>query len=265
MGITIGEDCLFNIQFADDQAVIAQDSYDLEFMLTRLYKAYETWGLNVNVNKTEYLVVNSDARFEVLIKDSTSIEQVDEFKYLGALITREGLGKPEIKKRIEQSRKVLGSLNSIWWDKHISRATKIHIGKAFVESVLSYGCEVWTLSTEIIRQLNAVEMDYLRRSAGVSRRERITSEEIRRRMHAEDTIINRVERRGLKWFGHLLRMDEQRWPRKIFQWRPPGRGKRGRPRLSWYENMRKAMEHHNLAEEDAQDRNRWRLGVGMRQ
>ena len=71
------------------------------------YKAYETWGLNVNVNKTVNVVVNSDARFEVLIKDSTSIEQVVEFKYLGALITRQGLGKPEIKKRIEQSRKFL--------------------------------------------------------------------------------------------------------------------------------------------------------------
>ena len=62
MGITIGEDCLFNIQFADDQAVIAQDSYDLEFMLIRLYEAYKTCGLNVNVNKTDYLVVNSEAR-----------------------------------------------------------------------------------------------------------------------------------------------------------------------------------------------------------
>ena len=60
--------------------------------------------LNVNVNKTEYLVVDSDTRFEVLIKYSTSIEQIDEFKYLGALITREGLAIPEIKKtnRTEQ-------------------------------------------------------------------------------------------------------------------------------------------------------------------
>ena len=97
------------------------------------------------------------------IKDRTSIELVEEFQFLGALITREGLRNPEIKKRIEQSKKVLGSLNSICWDKHISRATKIHIGKAFVELVLSYGCKVWTLITEVIRQLNAVEMDYLKK------------------------------------------------------------------------------------------------------
>lgn len=109
-----------------------------------------------------------------------------------------------------------------------------------------------------------MEMDYIRRSAGISRLDRIRNEEIRRRMQAHDTAVDRLERRSLKWFGHLLRMDDQRWPKKLLKWKPPGRKKRGRPRLSWNDTIRKAMEHRDLEEEDAQDRNRWRLGVGMR-
>lgn len=137
----IRDDCLFNIHFADDQAVLAQDSYDMEFMLTRLYSTYKKWGLNINIEKTEYLVVNSDAHFEILITENTSIKQVEEFKYLGAVINREGLGNKEIQRRVEQSRKVVGCLNSVWWDKNISRTTKLRIGKTFVESVLMYGSE----------------------------------------------------------------------------------------------------------------------------
>ena len=75
MSITIGEDCLFNMQFADDQAVITQDSCDLQFMLSRLYKAYETRELNVSVNKTDYLVINSDA-----ILEAVSYTHLDVYK-----------------------------------------------------------------------------------------------------------------------------------------------------------------------------------------
>jgi len=68
-----------------------------------------------------------------------------------------------------------------------------------------------------------VEMDYLRKSAKTSRLERKTNEYIRDCMDAPETIIDRIERRGLKWFGHLLRMPDERWPKK-----PPGKKKRGR-------------------------------------
>lgn len=67
MGVPIGEDCLTSISFAEDQAVIAQDAYDLEVMLKRLYKAYKSWGLSITIKKTEYLVINSDANFYSLI------------------------------------------------------------------------------------------------------------------------------------------------------------------------------------------------------
>lgn len=133
-----------------------------------------------------------------------------------------------------------------------------------VESVLCYGSEVWTLKAENLRKLNTVEMDYLRRSAGISKMEHIPNQEIRNIMHAEETVVDRIQIRGLKWFGHLLRMDENRWPQRIFKWTPPGRRKRGRPRRSWNEGMRKAMQRHGLEEEDALNRNRWRLATGRR-
>ena len=42
-------------------------------------------------------------------------------------------------------------------------------------------------------------------------------------------------RKQLKWYGHLLQMEESSWPKKICQWSPHGRRKRGRTkwRISW--------------------------------
>ncbi|XP_030747709.1 uncharacterized protein LOC115876161 [Sitophilus oryzae] len=258
MDVSVGDDCLVTLNFADDQVVIAQDAYDLEFMMSRLNSAYTEWGLTVNIDKTEYLVTNSDDKFDIFITDNAKLRQVEWFKYLGARITRKGLDKTEVFARIEQGRKIIRALNGIWWDKNIRPNIKIYIGRALVESVVTYGCEVWTLKAEQKLALNALEMDYLRRSARVSKLDRVRNVEIRAKMDATQTIVDRVEQRGLKLFGHLLRMEHQRWPYSIYSWSPPGKRKRGRPRRSWNEAIRRAMEDRNLEEEDVLDRNRWR-------
>ena len=263
MGISVGEDYLFTLSFADDQAVLAQDAYDLEFMLSRLYAEYQKWGLEVSIKKTEYLAVNSNAQFEVLLNDEICIKQVEEFKYLGVLVDRQGIGDTELKHRTKSARKVIGSLNMLWWDKHISSKNKKRIGQTMVESVLCYGSEIWALKEEDKRKLLAIEMDYLRRSARVSRLQRVRNEEIRNRMKATESVIQRVEKRGLRWFGHLLRMDDTRWPKRIFQWTPPGKNKRGRPRRSWNEGIRQTMRDRGMEEDLAYDREGWRLRLGM--
>ena len=59
------------------------------------------------------------------------------------------------------------------------------LGKAMVESVACYGCEVCLLKTEEQRKLLALEMDYLRKSARVSRLQKIPITSIRNKMQAE--------------------------------------------------------------------------------
>ena len=36
-------------------------------------------------------------------------------------------------------------------------------------------------------------------------------------MQAEQSILDRIQRRKLKWYGHLLRMEDSHWPKKIYQ------------------------------------------------
>lgn len=36
-----------------------------------------------------------------------------------------------------------------------------------------------------------------------------------------------------KWYGHVVRMGDNRWPKRIKKWLPEGRRKRGLPEAKW--------------------------------
>lgn len=45
-------------------------------------------------------------------------------------------------------------------------------------------------------------------------------------------------------------MDFSRWPKKILNWQPPFRRKRGRPLEEWGKQVRRDMERRGLADVD---------------
>jgi hypothetical protein len=53
-----------------------------------------------------------------------------------------------------------------------------------------------------------------------SKLERVPDEEIRTVMQAEKTVLDRREARKLRWFGHVMKMPEGRWPAIIHSWIP---------------------------------------------
>lgn len=68
-------------------------------------------------------------------------------------------------------------------------------------------------------------MDSLRRNAGVPRLEHISNKVIRGEMEAEQNIKFRIEIRNILWFGPLMRIPEEHWPKVMFNWQPPNRRK----------------------------------------
>jgi hypothetical protein len=57
---------------------------------------------------------------------------------------------------------------------------------------------------------------------------------IREKMEVTKTILERMENSMLKWYGHVLHMEDNRWPKRIMTWSPGGR-RRGRPKMKWEE------------------------------
>ena len=71
----------------------------------------------------------------------------------------------------------------------------------------------------------------------------------------------RVKTKELQWYGHVHRMEKGRLPKEVMKWRPPGRRKRGRPKLTWAEGIRGLMGEKGLMEEDWNDRSNWRKKI----
>jgi hypothetical protein len=130
---------------------------------------------------------------------------------------------------------------------------------------MMYGSELWVENkSKKKNKLQAVKIDYLQCSARKSKLERVPNEEMRRIMQAEETVLDKIEARKLRWFGHVMKMPEERWPAIIHSWIPLGRRKRERPRRSWRDGITEEMKKRGMGE-DAQDWILWRRGLGRQQ
>ena len=262
MGIEIGDSRLFTLHFADDQVILAEDDDDICYMLRKLDEEYEKWGLTINTDKTEYVVAGGERRDLHISKGV--VKGVDSYKYLGIKITNCGTSEAEIKTRVNQGRVVTKQLNSVLWSSQIKNNTKIRIYKTIVESIATYGAEVWETTEQMKKKLLAMEMGYWRRCCKVTLRDRVRNDEIRERMGIGLSIIDTIESKRLRWYGHLRRMGDDRWPRRIFEWNPIQRRKRGRPRTRWKDGVEASMGQRDLEEDDWLDRRKWKLGCEKR-
>ena len=98
--------------------------------------------------------------------------------------------------------------------------------------VMSYGHELWVVTERTRLRVQAAEMSFLHRVAGLSLRDRVRSLVIWEELGV-DPLLLCVERSQMKWLGHLIRMPPGRLPGEVFRARPTGRRPRGRPRTRW--------------------------------
>ena len=77
--------------------------------------------------------------------DGETMETVTDFIFGGSKITADGDCSHEIKRRLLPGRKVMTNLDSILKSRDIPLPTKVHVVKAMVFPVVTYGCENWTI------------------------------------------------------------------------------------------------------------------------
>lgn len=233
-------------------------------MTRKLKETYEEWSLEMNVKKTKYLSVGDNEIHNLRIDDSNEIEACEEYKYLGVIFDKKGTDEREIRAKIVQAKKWIGCLNGILWNKHITKRRKYNIYNAIIKSSLLYGSETWRITERSKRMLETTEMDALKRSARISRADRIRNEEIQQRMEIQDTIMDDIERKQLTWYGYVQRMEDHRLPEQVMTWMPHYKRKKGRSKKTWDEGIRRAMSERNLEEEQWENRRKWRLDIGQR-
>ena len=82
------------------------------------------------------------------------------------------------------------------------------------------GSETWRLTENNKRRVEATEVDALRRSSRISRKERIKNVTIRQQIGLGETIVKEIEQNQLTWYDHTQRMAEGRLPKIALKWIP---------------------------------------------
>jgi hypothetical protein len=80
-------------------------------------------------------------------------------------------------------------------------------------------------------------------------------------MNVTRSLLDHINTKQLKWYGHIQRREEGRLPKKVMEWNPPGRRKRGRPKATWAERIRGLMGEKGLLEEDWNGRDNCRKKI----
>ena len=142
------------------------------------------------------------------------LETDTSFKYLGSFITDE-CSKPEIFSRIAQTTAALTRMKPVWNDRSISLSSKLRLMRSLVTSIFLYACESWTLTAELQRRIQAMEMRCYRKILHISQKDHVTNEEVRAKIQQaigphEDPLTN-VKRRKLQWYSHVS--VQQVWPK----------------------------------------------------
>ena len=155
--------------------------------------------MEIGPDKTEVMTNNPNGfQREIKIKGQR-LEEVENFKYLGAIISNEG-SKLEILSRIAQTTAALSRLK-------ISLASKVKLMRTLILSTFLYACESWTLTAEIERRIQALEMRCYRRLLNISYKDHVTNEEVRSRIQSatgvHDDLLTMVKKRKQMVWPHL--------------------------------------------------------------
>ena len=125
-----------------------------------------------------------------------------------------------------------------------------------------YASETWTILEEDERKLLVFEMQCLRTILGVTLRDRLRNVDIRKRLGVNRTIIDIIRRRRLQWFGHLNRLPDTSYVKRIYKEDFTNKRPRGRPPKRWSDHIRYDTNLPLLtAERLAKDRIGWRQNV----
>ena len=90
--------------------------------------------------------------------DGETVEKVSDFIFWGSKITADGDYSHEIKRCLLLGRKVMTNLDSIFKSRDITLPTKVHLVKAMVFPVVTYGSEIWTVKEAERQRIDAFEL-----------------------------------------------------------------------------------------------------------
>ena len=167
--------------------------------------------------------------------DGETVETVSDFILGGSKITADSDCSHKIKRRLLLGRKVMTNLDSILKNREITLPTKVHLVKAMVFPVVTYGCESWIKKAEH-RRIDAFEPWCWRRLLRVPWTARRSNQSILKEITPGCSLEVLMLKLKLQYFGHLMRRVDS-LEKTLMLGGIGGRRRIGRQRMRWLDGI----------------------------
>ena len=258
IGMNIDGEILNNLRFADDIILFAKTEEELKNLLEELNREGKKGGMEMNKKKTKIMcneVARRRQRYGISI-DGEHLEEVDQYKYLGRLLTPGNEMAKEIDQRIKSGWRRFGQYINFLKDKRMPMCLKRRIMDTVIVPAMTYGAKTCSLTNNQKQKLAVAQRSMERAMFSITRRDKIRNEVIRSTTKVKD-IIQKAEQTKGQWAGHLAHMENNRWAKRTTEWWPrEGSRARGRPKRRWRDEIEEKAGSAWMRR--AQDRKAWR-------
>ena len=109
----------------------------------------------------------------------------------------------------------------------MSQEVKADVVRRAAKPTFAHSRESWTINERQRSKMNSTETRFLKRKRNKTRLDRIRNEAYGDELKMETTEVM-VQRRQVRWIGHVARVGEGRLARKVYEAKEDGKRKRGR-------------------------------------
>lgn len=251
-GLNLHGKYLSHLRFADDIVLLSEDPKEMQTCIEELGKESRKVGLEVNWDKTKLMTNRKKAPMTIL---SSNLEYVENYIYLGHLITFKKCTETEIERRTKSTWNKYWAMKEIFKNK-LPIKLKTKAMEMCLLPCLTYACQTWALTKKSLDRIRVCQRGIERSYTGHKLKDKIKNSVIREKTKAQDAT-RKILHLKWKWAGHVQRMAEDRWSKTVTNWHPLDKKRRpGRPRKRWSDDIVKIAG--STWSREARDRTRWR-------
>ena len=166
---------IWNILFADDAEIVTDSPENLQIIMDCFSEVTSAYGQEISIAKSEVMFDSrSDRQFNIDIVDN-SLNQVDEFRYLGSIESSDATCTLDIQARIKKANASFHMHKAaIFSNPNLSFLVSLSMYKVLVLTVLLYGCESWVITTKDLKTLEGFQYQILRAILKISSYDKIS-------------------------------------------------------------------------------------------
>ena len=189
--------------------------------------------------------------------ENTKVPRVKEFKYLGSTVQESCGCEREVKRRVQAGWNGWRRVSGVICDRRLPARVKEKVYSLVVRPAMVYGLETVAVTK---KQVEVAEIKMLRFAMGVTRKDKIRNEYIRSTVKVERLGMKMREGR-LRWYGHVMRRDQEYVERKMMEMELPGKRRRGRSKRRFIDVVKEDMGEVVAKETDVEDKKAWRMMI----